>query len=152
MPPGQTLSIPLVFYMPGSTALDDIQRHGELAWFSDTWRYRRALLGKLQIPANPWLAEFIERNCRKRWAASRWGRPANWPGRTGARIPPRGRFGPRIAYSRRLPLVSIEPRLAAAIVDWFHKNGVRHPGQIVEGGLNIPSPQRLQHFAGGEVL
>ena len=41
---GETLSVPLVFYMPGSSALDDIQRQGELAWFNAAWRYHRSLL------------------------------------------------------------------------------------------------------------
>ena len=134
--PGETLSLPLVVYMPGSTALEDIQRRGELAWFSDTWRYHRALLGRLQVPGNPWLAEFHERELLQALGSLALGPTGKLAGSNWGTYPATRQIWAKDTFYSAMPLVSIEPRLAAPIIDWFHENGVRHPGQIVEGGLN----------------
>ena len=134
--PGATLSVPLVFYMPGTAALDDIQRRGELAWFNETWRYHRELLGRLRIKGNPWLAEFYERQVLQALGSLAMGPTGKLAGSNWGTYPANRQIWAKDCFYSVLPLISVEPRLAAPIIDWFHENGIRHPGQIVEGGLN----------------
>lgn len=98
--PGETLSVPLVFYMPGAEALHDIQRRGELAWFNDTWRYHRALLGRLKIASDPWLTEFYERELLQALGSLAMGPTGKLPALTGELTPPLSRSGRRTLFTR----------------------------------------------------
>jgi len=134
--PGETLSVPLVLYMPGTPALEEIQKKGELAWFNDTWRYNRGLLGRLQITENPWMAEFLERQVLGALGSLAMGPTGKLAGSNWGTYPANRQIWAKDCFYSALPIVSIDPRLAAPIIDWFHENGIRHSGAIVEGGLN----------------
>jgi len=134
--PGEKLSAPLVLYMPGSPALEDIQRRGELTWFNDTWRYQRSVLGRLRIPSHPWLAEFHERQVLQALGSLALGPTGKLAGSNWGTYPANRQSWAKDCFYSALPIVSIDPHLAAPIIEWFHENGIRHPGTIVEGGLN----------------
>lgn len=134
--PGETLSIPLVLYMPGTPALEEIQKRGELAWFQDTWVYHRNLLGKLRIKDNPWMAEFQERQILQALGSLAMGPTGKLAGSNWGTYPATRQTWAKDTFYSALPIISIDPSLAASILDWFHENGIRHPGSIVEGGLN----------------
>jgi hypothetical protein len=134
--PGETLSVPLVLYMPGTPALEEIQQRGELAWFNDTWRYHRGLLGRMESKDNPWLAEFQERQVLQALGSLAVGPTGKLAGSNWGTYPATRQIWPKDTFYSALPIVSIDPSLAAPILDWFHENGVRQPGAIVAGGLN----------------
>lgn len=133
---GETLSIPLVLYMPGSNALDAITTRGELDWFKDTWRYHRGLLGRLKVDSNPWLTEFYERELLQSLGSLALGPTGKLAGSNWGTYPANKQIWAKDCFYSALPVVSIDPALSAVIIDWFHENGIRHPGAIVEGGLN----------------
>lgn len=134
--PRETLSVPLVLYMPGTPALQEIQQRGELAWFNDTWRYHRGLLGRMESKDNPWLAEFQERQVLQALGSLALGPTGKLAGSNWGTYPATRQIWPKDTFYSALPIVSIDPSLAPPILDWFHENGIRHPGAIVEGGLN----------------
>ena len=134
--PGESLSVPLVFYMPGTSALEEIQKRGELAWFNDTWRYSRNLLGRLSVPSNPWLAKFYERQVLEAFGSLTMGPTGKLAGSNWGSYPATRQTWAKDCFYSALPFISIDPGLSGAIIDWFHENGIRHPGAIVEGGLN----------------
>lgn len=134
--PGETLSVPLVLYMPGTPALEEIQKRGELAWFNDTWGYHRDLLGRLQIKDDPWLAEFHERQVLQALGSLAMGPTGKLAGSNWGTYPATRQIWPKDTFYSALPIISIDPSLAAPILDWFHDYGIRQPGAIVEGGLN----------------
>ena len=134
--PGEALSVPLVLYMPGTPALEEIQKRGELAWFNDTWGYHRDLLGRLQIKDAPWLAEFHERQVLQALGSLAMGPTGKLAGSNWGTYPATRQIWPKDTFYSALPIISIDPSLAAPILDWFHDYGIRQPGAIVEGGLN----------------
>ncbi|MEI8293948.1 MAG: hypothetical protein WCG66_08145 [bacterium] len=133
---GEVLSIPLVLYMPGTPALEEIQNRGELAWFKDTWHSHRALLGRLQIKDQPWVAEFYERQILQALGSLAMGPTGKLAGSNWGTYPATRQTWAKDTFYSALPILSIDPALAPPILDWFHENGIRHPGAIVEGGLN----------------
>lgn len=133
---GEVLSIPLVLYMPGTPALEEIQNRGELAWFKDTWHSHRSLLGRLQIKDQPWVAEFYERQILQALGSLAMGPTGKLAGSNWGTYPATRQTWAKDTFYSALPILSIDPALAPPILDWFHENAIRHPGAIVEGGLN----------------
>lgn len=134
--PGETLSVPYVLYMPADNALEEINTRGELAWFNDTWRYNRSLLGRVTTPSRPWLGELYERQLLQALQSLTISESGRLSGSNWGSYPATRQTWAKDCFYSALPLVALDPMLARPIIQWFHENGVRHPGNIVEGGLN----------------
>lgn len=134
--PGATAWVPAILYQPGEPTVAEVNARGTLAWFNATWRYYRALLGRVETSAEPWLGEHYERElmqCLLSLAMSGHGKLAgsNW-----GSYPATRQIWAKDCYYSCLPLVGRDADLAEQLVLWFHEFGVRHPGVIVAGGLS----------------
>lgn len=132
---GGTAWVPAVLYAPGEAVVEQINGRGSLGWLRESWSYYRGVLGRLETPGEPWLAEFGERQilqCLQDVALSPSGRMS------GANIgtyPPTRQIWTKDAYYSCLPLMALEPSLARKAILWFDEFGMRHKGEVVAGGV-----------------
>jgi hypothetical protein len=133
---GESVWVPVILYMPGEPVIEQVHAKGWLAWLDETWRYHRALLGRMSTPAEPYIAEFRERQILESLqsiAMSGSGRVAgsNW-----GSYPATRQIWIKDMFYSSLPLMGLDKSLARGLIHWFDENDIRQAGEIVEGGIS----------------
>ena len=134
--PGESAWVPAILYMPGEPTIAEINAGGSLAWLADTLRYQRRLLGRLKIASDPWLAEFRERQILESLLSIAMSGSGKIAGSNWGSYPATRQIWIKDMYYSSLPLLGLDPVLAKGLVQWFDEFAVRHPGEIVEGGIS----------------
>ncbi len=134
--PGQSVWVPAILYMPGDPVITEVNAKGSLAWLDETWRYHRKLLGRMETPGNPWLGEFRERQILESLQSIAMSGAGKIAGSNWGSYPATRQIWIKDMYYSSLPLMSLEPELARKLILWFDENDIRHPGEIVKGGIS----------------
>jgi len=144
---GETRWVPLVICALDEGVVRAVNTRGTAAWLRESQGYYRSLLGRLRTPAQPFVAEFYERAVMQALQAlgeSGQGRiaGANW-----GSVPPTRMIWTKDMYYASLPLMTLDPDLAAKLIRWFNDYGVRPEGVVLRGDQRrYPTPGE---FAGG---
>ena len=133
---GERLWLPTVLYMPGDTALAEVNAKGTLAWLRESGAYYRRVLGRLETAGDPFLAEFFERQALQALQSIAVSPAGALAGTNWGSYPATREIWMKDAYYSCLPMVPMDLSLAPAIIRWFSEHGVRPKGTLVEGGLN----------------
>jgi len=141
--PSQSLWIPTVLAsVPGQETMLEVNRFSSLEWLNQTWSYFKAMTGDLEMPQDPFTAEFFERalhqcfgsiamTCEGDIAGSNWGS-----------YPTTMEIWMKDMYYSYLPFFAHEPDLFRKGILWFLQRSVRYKsrksyrGQKIEGGIS----------------
>jgi len=136
LPPGEHVWVPAILYQPAEPTVAEINACGTLAWLRDTWTYYRHLLGRVATPAQPWLAEFYEREVLEAFHAIAMSGRGKLAGSNWGSYPATRQIWMKDCFYTCLPLTALDPALAQNIILWFDEFGVRQKGELVAGGIN----------------
>jgi len=56
----ESVWVPTILHTPGDSTLEDVNKKGTTVWLAESWAYYRRILGRLETPADDYLAEFFE--------------------------------------------------------------------------------------------
>lgn len=128
--------VPTILYMPGEPTIDQVNARGSAGWLDESWGYYRGVLGRLETPGEPYLAEFYERQLMQALQSIGMSGTGKLAGTNWGSYPVTRQIWSKDAYYSCLPITLLDPSLAPKIIEWFEEFGVRHPGNIVAGGVN----------------
>lgn len=134
--PGESVWVPAILYMPGEPVIQEVNAKGSLAWLDETWRYHRKLLGRMEIAGNLWLGEFRERQILESLQSIAMSGSGKIAGSNWGSYPATRQIWIKDMYYSSLPLMGLEEALARKLILWFDENDIRHPGEIVKGGIS----------------
>ena len=133
---GETLWIPTVIFPAGDSRPDAIRQKGSLDWLRETWQYYRGLLGRLETPDHPFLAEFYEREVLGALQSIALSASGKFAGSNWGSAPTTHEIWMKDCYYSCLPFMSLDPILAQKMIPWFDEFGIRQHGVELEGGIN----------------
>ena len=134
--PGDDVWVPAVLYNLGEDALDQVNAKGTAGWLTQTLTYYRRVLGRLQTPGDPFLAQFYERQMMGALQAVAMAPSGKLAGSNWGSYPATRQIWIKDLYYSCLPFMGAEPALARKMILWLDEFGVRPPGTIVEGGIS----------------
>lgn len=133
---GENLWVPVVFNNLGDDALQLINSRGTLGWLNQTGHYFRKMLGNLQTPDDPYLADFFERQVLAAFGSIAMAPSGKIAGSNWGSYPATRQIWMKDFYYTSLPFMMLDKELAKKIILWFNEFGVRPKGNIKEGGVN----------------
>ncbi|MCX6328103.1 MAG: hypothetical protein NTZ85_01130 [Bacteroidia bacterium] len=133
---GENIWVPAILYNLGDPALQEINKMGTLVWLNNTLQYFRSLLGKLETPQDPYLAEFFERQVIASFGAIGMSESGKIAGSNWGSYPATRQIWMKDFYYSSLPFTILDKEMAQKLILWFSEFGVRPKGSILEGGVN----------------
>jgi hypothetical protein len=133
--PGGRTHTCCAFYMPGDSALAAVAKRGSLQGLAETWSYYRGRLGRLKIPAHPYLAEFFERQMMQAFQTIAMSPSDDLAGANWGSYPATRSIWSKDTYYACIAPTLFDPRFAQKIILWFDEYGVRQKGNLTEGGV-----------------
>ncbi len=122
--------------MPGEPVIREVSEKGSLEWLDETWRYHRRLLGRMETPAEPYIAEFRERQILESLHSIAMSGSGQIAGSNWGSYPATRQIWIKDMYYASLPLMGLDAELARRLILWFGANDIRHPREIVQGGIS----------------
>ncbi len=135
--PGQHLWVPAVLYAPGEPVPEQINRFGSLHWFNETRTYFRNMVGELEMPDDPFVAEFYRRSVYQCIGSIGMDGAGNIAGSNWGTYPTTREIWMKDMYYSFLPLFRCEPDLFREGILWFLAFGLRPKGSKYAGGVDF---------------
>lgn len=133
---GRTLWIPTVIYAPGEPVVEQIAKRGAHAWFAESSRYYRHILGRMTTAREPFLAGFYEREVMQALQSVAMSASGKIAGSNWGSYPATHQIWQKDCYYSCLPFMAGDAGLAQGMILWFDEFGVRQKGTVVEGGVS----------------
>jgi hypothetical protein len=133
---GENVWVPAVFYNLGETALAEINQAGSQQCLNNTLNYFRNMLGRVETPGDPYLAEFFQRQVMASFGAIAMSPSGKIAGSNWGSYPATRQIWLKDFYYTSLPFTILDRELAQKIILWFSEFGVRPKGNVLEGGVN----------------
>lgn len=133
---GEKFWAPSIIYMPGESTPGEVNKKGTFAWFTESNKYYRGILGHLEIPANPFLAEFYEREVMQAFNSIAMSGAGKMAGSNWGSYPPTRQIWQKDCFYSCLPFMLLDADFARNIILWFDEFGVRHEGTTCTGGVS----------------
>lgn len=133
---GEYIWVPVVFNMLGDSALQEINKIGTPVWLDQTTQYFRNMIGKMESPDDPYLAEFYERQVMEAFGSIAMSESGKIAGSNWGSYPATRQIWMKDFYYSSLPFTMLDTGLAQKLILWFNEFGVRPRGNILKGGVN----------------
>jgi len=133
---GENIWVPAVFYNLGETALAEINQAGSQQCLNNTLNYFRNMLGRVETPGDPYLAEFFQRQVMASFGAIAMSPSGKIAGSNWGSYPATRQIWLKDFYYTSLPFTILDKEMAEKIIFWFSEFGVRPKGNVLEGGVN----------------
>ena len=133
---GQSVWVPAVFSMLGDHAIQEINAKHTLNCLQETHQYFRKILGKMEIPGNPYLAAFYERQVMEAFGSIAMTAEGKMAGSNWGSYPTTRQIWMKDCFYSSLPFMQSDPLLAKILIAWFQQFGVRPKGNYQPGGVN----------------
>jgi len=140
---GQSLWIPTVIAaVPGSETMREVNQFSSIEWLNQTWSYFKCMTGKLEMPQDPFTAEFLERAIHQCFGSIGMTQQGEIAGSNWGSYPTTTEIWMKDMYYSYLPFFAHEPELFKKGILWFLPRSVRYEscrsykGQKLKGGIS----------------
>jgi len=133
--PGESVWAPIFICPLGDESLQEMQGHGVLFWLNETLAYYRGITGNLEMPGDPYTAEFFVRALMQCYGSIGMSANGETVGSNWGSYPTTDFIWMKDMYYSFLPFMQLEPELFRKGMLWFLANGVRPPGNRYDGGV-----------------
>lgn len=131
--PNESLWIPTIIgAVPMEETINELKGLSSLEWLNQTLSYFRSILGDLELPQDPFTAEFFERAVLQCFNSIGMTRDEEIAGSNWGSFPATTEIWMKDMYYSFLPFFNLEPNLFKKGILWFLKRSVRYKGRYKE--------------------